>query len=261
MFPDDTSIAVVFVSKDPMQPVASFRSFVSLLRVLLGSGIGILPHWSPTETDGRQQGTAYFLDKTTADNLIFLDPNVTAPDHGLELLVKQFRQQEKPGAMTGLAFRWPRGDPNILMKAGTERLGGYSFPTYVPMMDIVGQWSAQHRQYPRGNPVLLPPKVIDVPYFSGGLFVVSREVLEKMDGLYFHDRQGYYMGAFCNKVRALGHSVKAAMNIICSGGGVNHINFLENYGVKSWDNDTTSHVQPEMDKSPQPESPATSSDS
>lgn len=231
-FPDDTSIAVVFVSQSPQQPTVDYQSFVSLLRVLLGSGAGILPHWASTETDGRQQAATYFLEKTTADNLVFLDPTITAPDHGIESLVRQFRQQDKPGAMCALTFRWPMGHPNILEKTGTDRLGGYSIPAYGPMMDTVGQWVTQHREYPRGKPVLLSPKSINVPYFSGGLFVVSREILKKMNGLFFHDRQGYYMGTFCDKVRALGTSVQCAMNVICSGGGVNHINFLENYGTE-----------------------------
>ena len=63
-----------------------------------------------------------------------------------------------------------------------------------------------------------------------------------MSGLCFHDRQGWWLGTFCDKIRALRYSVQCAMNIICSGGQTNHINFLENYGVKSWDNDTTSSV-------------------
>lgn len=231
-FPDNTSVAVVFVARDPQQPVASFYNFIGLLRLLVGSGIGILPHQAPTETMGYQQAATYFLEKTTADNLVFLDPDILPPDHGVELLVKQLRQQGKPGAMAGLVFRWPTGTPNILEKTGTEQLGGYSFPAYAPMMDTVGQWATQHRQYPRGKPVLLPPEVIDVPYFNSGLFAVGRELLEKMDGLYFHDRQGWWLGTFCDKVRALRHSVQCAMNIICSGGQASHINFLENYGME-----------------------------
>jgi hypothetical protein len=54
--------------------------------------------------------------------------------------------------------------------------------------------------------------------------------MEFFDGLYFHERKGHAMGSFCDKVRALRYTVKAAMHVICSGGGVNHINFLRNYG-------------------------------
>jgi len=233
-FPDNTSVAVVFVAKSALQPVVSFYSFVNLLKVLLSDGIGVLPHWAPTESEGRQQAAAYFLEKTTADNLVFLDSDTLPPDHGIEFLVRQLRQQEKPGAMCGLAFQWPRGTPNILGRTGTDRMGGYSFPVYGPMMDTVGQWAVKHQEHPKGKPVLLPSRgaVIDVTCFSGGLFVASREVMEKMDGLVFHDRQGYHMGTFCDKIRALDCGVKAAMNIICAGGGTNHINFLENYGAE-----------------------------
>lgn len=230
MFPENTSVAVVFISRDPQQAVASFYNFIGLLRLLIGSGIGILPHHATTETVGYQQAATYFLEKTTAGNLVFLDPNILPPDHGIELLIKQLRQQEKPGAMTGLVFRWPLGNPNILEKTGTERLGGYSFPSYGPMMDTVGQWATQHQEHPKGKPVLLLPEIIDVPYFNSGLFAVSRELLEKMDGLYFHNRQGWWLGTFCDKVRALGGDVQCAMNIICAGSQTNHINFLENYG-------------------------------
>jgi len=235
MFPDNTSIAVVFVAQDPQQPVANFYNFIGLLRILIGNGAGILPHQASTETMGHQQAAAYFLEKTTADNLVFLNPDTLPPDHGIELLVKQLRQQEKPGVITGLTFRWPTGSPNILTKTGTERLGGYSFPAYGPMMDTVGRWAIQHQEHPKGKPVLLPPEVIAVPYFNSGLFAVSRELLEKMNGLYFHDRQGWWLGTFCDKVRALGGSVQCAMNIVCAGSQTNHINFLENYGVKSWE--------------------------
>ena len=229
-FPDNTSVAVVFVARDPQSPVVGFYNFVNLLRLLVGSGIGILPHHAQTESIGHQGVATYFLEKTTADNLVFLDPDVLPPDHGIELLVKLLRQQRHPGAMTGLTFQWPNGNPNILEKTGTERLGNYSFPVYAPMMETVGKWVIQHRDHPRNKPVLLPPHVIDVPYFNSGLFAVTREVLKKMDGLYFHDRQGWWLGTFCNKVRALGGDVQCAMNIICTGSQTNHISFLENYG-------------------------------
>ena len=230
-WPDNTSIGLPFVAEHPLVPIADFYTLFSLFRVLPEHS-GVRAELAAQKNLARHLLASYFMEKTSAEYLVFLDPSVMPPMHGIEYLVKAFQREKDCGAMAALTFFWPNGEPNLEKKVGTERMGGYSFPIYGPMMSTVGKWAVQHQEgHKRSKPLLLhPPHIIDVECFKGGLFVVSREMLAKFDGLYFHERKGYHMGAFCNKVRTLGYSVKAAMHIMCAGGGTNHINFLQNYG-------------------------------
>lgn len=229
-WPDNTTIGVPFVAEHPLVPILNFYSLTALFRVLPEHN-GVRTELATRKDIARHLLARYFVENMTAEYLVFLDPPVMPPMHGVEYLVKAFQREKKCGVMAALTFFWPNGEPNLEKKVGTERLGGYSFPIYGPMMSEVGRWAVQHQEgQDRGKPLMVhPPHVIDVECFKGGLFVVSREVLEKFDGLYFHERKGWHMGTFCDKIRALGYSVKAAMNIMCAGGGVNHINFLQNY--------------------------------
>lgn len=230
-FPENTSIACVFIADDPLTPVLNFFSTINLFRTLTGCAeVGVRLELAENKAAGRQLATTYFMDKSTADFLVFLDPATMPPDHGIEYLVREFEKDEKLGAICALAFAWPRGEPNILKKAGSVKLGGYSFPTFAPAMDEVGRHAIEWQGCALGNPVMVSRKVIETDCFNGGLFAVRREMLKGFDGLYFHERRGYHMGTFCNKVRQLGYNVKAAMHIICSGGGANHLTFLQNYG-------------------------------
>lgn len=214
-----------------LQPVMSFYGLYSLTNMFGRDKVGFRAEPAGRRDVALQKLAYYFLDKVTAENLVIIDPNISLPDHGVEFLVKAFEGEEKCGAMAALTFYWPSGIPNIQRQTGKEKRGKYSFPIYGPMMDEVGRWAVKHQEQEKAKSVLLyPPHVIDVPCFSGGMFVTSREILSKMDGLYFHERGGGHMHSFCKQMRQLGYSVKAAMHIICAGGGTNHINFLENYG-------------------------------
>lgn len=229
-WPDNTTIGVPFVGESPLAPIVDFYTLLGLFRILPEHG-GVRVELATRRDVARQLLARYFVEKQTADYLVLLDPSTMPPTHGIEYLIKFFERTKGCGAMAALTFFWPNGEPNLEQKTGTERVGGYSFPIYGPMMNEVGHYAVKHREQERSKPLMLHPyHIIDVECFKGGLFVVSREVLKKMDGLYFHERQGHHMGTFCDKVRALGYSVKAAMHVVCAGGGVNHINFLENYG-------------------------------
>lgn len=234
-FPENSTVGLVFQARYTLQPIMSYWGFISAIRMLTGNNIGVSPHIAETQAAGYQTAVRYFMDKTTHDYLIIMDVDVTPPDFGLEFLVKAFEQQENPGVMVALTFWQPGATPNLFKKAGTERIDSYSFPRYAPMMDKVGRFVVkyQHEAARGGNPLLLSPTedaIIDVDTFNGGMFVVSREVLKKMGQLVFHERKGTAMGTFTNQVRLIGHSVKAAMHIVCSGGGVNHLDFLNKYG-------------------------------
>jgi hypothetical protein len=229
---DNASVALVFQARDTALPVMSFHGFVSAVQVLTEGQVSVVPHCAETKTHGYQVAVQYFMGKTTKDYLVFLDAGVSVPSAGIEYLIKSLRSDSQCGTMCALTFWWPRAVPNLYKSAGTERFGGYSFPQYAPAMNVVGRYVTQYQNVVgRGSPLLVvPPEVVDVDTFNGGLFVISREVLEKMGPLVFHERKGHSMGAFADKLRSLGLSVKAALNIICAAGGVNHVDFLSLYG-------------------------------
>ncbi|KPJ71939.1 MAG: hypothetical protein AMS14_08820 [Planctomycetes bacterium DG_20] len=219
------------VAANPLAPAMSFYGLVSLLRVFGTDRVGFRADSATRKDVCLQKIAMYFVEKMTAQYLVVLEPDVSVPDHGVEYLVKAFAAEPNCGAMAALTFCWPNGEPNLQVRTGKEKRGPYTWPIYGPMMDVVGRWAVQHQNEIKGLAAMVyPPHVIDVPCFSGGLFVVSREVLAAMDGCYFHERGGYHMHSFCQKVRQLGYTVKAAMHVICAGGGTNHINFLQNYG-------------------------------
>lgn len=229
---DDVSVALVFQARDTALPVMSYHGFVSAVQVLTEGQISVVPHCAETKAQGYQVAVQYFLDKTTKDYLVFLDANVAVPGSGIQYLVKFLQSEAQCGVMCALTFWWPRAMPNLYGKAGVERFGGYSFPQFVPEMDKVGRYVAQHQDVVgRGAPLLvMPPEIVDVDVFNGGLFVVSREVLDKLAPLVFHERKGNSMGTFAEKLRSLGFTVRAALNVICAAGGVNHVDFLSLYG-------------------------------
>lgn len=235
-FPENTTVGLVFQGRYTLQPLMSYWGFMSVIRVLAGNNIGITPLMAETQTEGYQRAARYFLDKTTHDYLIILDIDVTPPDYGLEYLVKAFQSQEKCGVMAALTFWQPRATPNLFQDAGKEHVDDYTFHRYTPMMNVVGRHVVKYQdEAERGEPLLMPQandSIINVDVFNGGMFVTSREVLEKIGQLIFHDRKGASIGTFTNKVRSLGYSVKAALHIICSGGGTNHVDFLSYYGEK-----------------------------
>ncbi|RKY68953.1 MAG: hypothetical protein DRQ02_02650 [Candidatus Latescibacterota bacterium] len=231
-YPENTSIAFVFQASDTLIPSMSFYSFMSVVQVLTEGEASISPYCAETKAIGYQSAVRYFMEKTTKDYLVFLDMNVTPPTAGIQYLVQQFAREKKCGVMCALTFWAPRALPSLYTKVGVERMGGYSFTQYAPMMSTVGKYVVQHQDAVQwGTPLLtMPAELIDVETFNGGLFVISREVLKRMDELVFHERKGNAMGTFTKKVRTLGFTVKAALNIICAAGGVNHVDFLSLYG-------------------------------
>lgn len=229
---DDASIALIFQARDTALPVMSYHGFVSAVQVLTEGQISVVPHCAETKTQGYQVAAQYFLEKTTKDFLVFLDANVAVPNAGVQYLVKFLKSEPRCGTMCALTFWWPRAVSNLYSKAGVERFGGYSFPQFVPEMNKVGRYVVSHQNVVgRGSPLLvMPPEIIDVDTFNGGLFAISRGVLDQLAPLVFHERKGNSMGQFTEKLRSLGFTVRAALNIICAAGGVNHVDFLSLYG-------------------------------
>lgn len=232
-FPENTTVALIFQGRYTLQPLMSYWGFMAVIRVLTGNNVGVTPFIAETQTEGYQAAARHFLDKMTAQYLIILDIDVTPPDFGLEYLVKAFEGWEKCGVMAALTFWQPAATPNLFQDAGKEHVDDYTFHRYTPMMNVVGRHVVKYQEETqRGEPLLMPQRdsIVNVDVFNGGMFVTSREVLEKMGQLIFHDRKGASIGTFTNKVRTLGYGVKAALHIICSGGGMNHIDFLSYYG-------------------------------
>jgi hypothetical protein len=226
-------LSMIFLAQSAMDKCASFTDFKAALDILSELKLGIFPIVADDMCLARQRVAEYLVTKTSNEYLIFADIGVQVPMNGVDWLLSQITEAKDVGVMVAPTFWWPDAMPNITKLHDKEKKGQYTFPIYVPDVELVLRCTKRYHDINRGTgPQFFQPggHLWDVESFRDGLFIIRRDVLEKMDGLYFHKRKGDYMGEFCNRVRALGYKVQGCFNLICSNVHVNHIAFLEHYG-------------------------------
>ena len=228
-YPGNTVIGIPFVVQHTQYPVLSYAGLMAITEILSSEELPVLPRYGPDKPTAMQAVASSFIERTDAEWLVMLEPELRVPIDGIGELAGKYEGQ---GVLTALAFWWPDARHNILMEAGKERKGGYTWRRYMPDQGLVGRWAVENYEGYKGGFAVIAgdDEPVDVRYFSEGLFIVSRNTLEKVGEVPFHTRKGYYMANFCDKARSLRLPVKAALNIVCSSGGVNHVDFLKLYG-------------------------------
>ena len=229
---NETVLGYIMISDTMQHPVLSAYDLTAIVGLLSTQPYRFKPAWARGLCQARQMLARWFLDKTTADYLVFMDAGVRPHPITIDWMISEM--QADTGLMAGLTFWWPDLVPNLQKVAGHFREDGYKVPQLVPEMDMVGRYAVKHQdQYRADNGgIFIQPgdHQREVESLNGGMFIVPRTVLSTLGYWIFHEFKGDHMVEFCRRVRLAGFKTVAMLNAVCTHMEKNHIDYLVKFG-------------------------------